>query len=238
MLITTKRGNMPDHPEIYRHQAQQYEDLVTREDYQNNIIHALEKLIVLEGLSVAELGAGTGRLTCQLVPFVKTIHAFDISQHMLDVAIKKLKKSGYFNWFTSVSDHHHILIEDNSVDLVISGWSVCYVVVDNPQTWQEELQKVIIEMQRVLHPGGKIILIETLGTGFKKPQPPENLIPYFNYLEAHGFHRTWIRTDYLFDTLEEAETLSRFFFGDEMAKKIQRTDKGFLLPECTGIWTK
>ncbi len=227
---------MPDHSEIYRSQAERYEALVSREDYQQNIFPSLQQIVPFENLTVVEFGAGTGRLTCQLAPVVKFIHAFDISQSMLDVATAKLRQSGLQNWHTAMGDHRRISIEDGIADVVISGWSICYVVVDNPETWGEELSKVLGEMRRVVHSGGMIILLETLGTGVEYPQPPDNLVPYYAYLEAHGFQCAWIRTDYRFESLEEAETLTRFFFGEDMPEKIRVNDQGVMLPECTGLW--
>jgi hypothetical protein len=81
-----------------------------------------------------------------------------------------------------------------------------------------------------------LIIIETLGTGHETPAPPDGLKAYFGYLEAKGFQRTWIRTDYLFQDRAEAETLTRFFFGDAMVEEILNDKRGMLLPECTGIW--
>jgi ubiquinone/menaquinone biosynthesis C-methylase UbiE len=227
---------MPDHPAIYSKQADQYEALVSHEDYQHNLLRALQQIFTFDGAMAVELGAGTGRLTCLLAPVVKSIHAFDISQHMLDVAIDKLKNSGLKNWQTAVGDHREITIKDGSADVIISGWSVCYVVVDNPHTWQKELDKVLSEVRRVLRPGGMLILIETLGTGGKQPNPPLHLVQYYDYLESLDFHRTWIRTDYRFESRSHAEALTRFFFGDELVEKIENNEEGIILPECTGIW--
>jgi ubiquinone/menaquinone biosynthesis C-methylase UbiE len=229
---------MPDHPEIYRSQAEGYEALVSREDYQGNLLPAIQKIISLKGITVVEFGAGTGRLTCQLAPLVKTIHAFDISQHMLDTAASKLTRSGLHNWHTSVADHRQVPVDDHIADVVISGWSVCYIVVDHPQTWCFEIDKVLCQMNRVLRQGGKIILIETLGTGFTQPTPPDHLVEYYAFLEECGFKRTWIRTDYRFETMEIAKSLTSFFFGDAMIERIIRDEKGITLPECTGIWWK
>jgi hypothetical protein len=59
---------------------------------------------------------------------------------------------------------------------------------------------------------------------------------YYGWLEARGFQRSWVRTDYLFQNMEEAQSLTRFFFGEEMVQKITSASPGILLPECTGIW--
>jgi hypothetical protein len=45
----------------------------------------------------------------------------------------------------------------------------------------------------------------------------------------------WIRTDYEFASVEEAVTLTRFFFGDELALQVQ-TANSPIVPECTGLW--
>jgi len=227
---------MPDHPEIYRSQAAQYDALVSREDYQGHILPALQRIVALEGLEVAEFGAGSGRLTRLLAPWVHFIHAFDISPHMLEEARITLTRSGRRNWETRVSDHRHVPLEDKVADLAISGWSMCYLVVDNPNAWQPELAKALDEMRRVLRPGGRLILLETQGTGVEQPDPPPHLAGYFAYLEDHDFQKTWIRTDYRFESRQEAESLARFFFGDAMVEKIRENANGIVLPECTGIW--
>ena len=230
--------NEPDHPEIYRSQAERYEALISREDYKGNLLPALQKIVDFSNKSVVDLGAGTARLICQLAPLVQEIKAFDQSEHMLEVAAHRLRSTGLQNWQTGVADHRRVPVEDHSTDVVVSGWSVCYVVVDNPETWQAELDNVFAEIKRILLPGGVVILIETLGTGFTEPHPPEHLLEYYDYLQAHGFAKTWLRTDYRFENMLTANELSGFFFGDEMLKKIIQDERGITLPECTGIWWK
>jgi ubiquinone/menaquinone biosynthesis C-methylase UbiE len=160
---------MADCEKIYRENAAGYELLVAREDYEENIFTALNQIRPLEGLDVIDLGAGTGRLTCMLAPVVKTIQAYDISNHMLEVAAAKLRKSGSQNWKTGVADHRELPVDDQAVDIAISGWSIVYTVVWYQETWQQELGKALTEMRRVLRPGGTIIILETLGTGYETP---------------------------------------------------------------------
>jgi hypothetical protein len=82
------------------------------------------------------------------------------------------------------------------------------------------------------------MILETLGTGSETPSPPTHgLATYYAWLEEeHGFTRTWLRTDYKFATLDEADMLTRFFFGDELADRVRR-EALVILPECTGIWS-
>ena len=176
-------------------------------------------------MNVVEFGAGTGRLTRMLAQVAKNIRAYDSSQHMLDVAIAKLKKTGLQNWQVDVGDHRKIAAEDEAADVAISAWSMCYLVIGNDETWQMELSKGLGEMQRLVRNGGALIIIETLGTGHETPQPPAVLEAYYAFLEAKGFQRTWIRTDYLFRDAVEAKMLISFFFGNEMVEKFTSDER-------------
>jgi ubiquinone/menaquinone biosynthesis C-methylase UbiE len=225
----------PDYKHIYDNHAEQYEQLVAREDYQQNIFRALNRIARLDGSDVVELGAGTGRLTSMLAPVARSIQAFDASAHMLDIAIGKLQQSGLRNWRVEVADHRKLPVADAAADIVIAGWSICYTAVWYPETWRAELDKALAEMRRVARPGGTIIILETLGTGYETPHPPAELADYYAALETAGFTSTWIRTDYRFASPAEAEMLTRFFFGAALAEKMA-AEQLVILPECTGIW--
>jgi ubiquinone/menaquinone biosynthesis C-methylase UbiE len=228
---------MPDLENIYAGQADRYDQLVAREDYEGNILRALRAIRPLDAIDVVEFGAGTGRLTTMLAPLARSIQAFDASQHMLDVAVAKLERSGLGNWRAAIADHRKIPVADGAADLAISGWSICYTVVWHTENWQAELGKALAEMRRVLRPGGTAVIIETLGTGHETPHPPAELVGYYAYLEQAGFESTAIRTDYRFASVAEAEELARFFFGDTLADRVA-TNQMTVLPECTGIWWK
>ena len=226
---------MPTQEEIYKTEGDKYEALIAREDFQGNILKSLREIMSLENLVVYDLGAGTGRLARLLAPLVKHIRAFDISEEMLRVCRGKFIASGLTNWQVDVADHRQLPVEDSSADLVVSGWSVAYLAVWNPETWQAELEKWMVEMRRILKSNGQIILFDSLGTGNESPIRLEHLKDYYPWLDEAGFQYKWIRTDYKFESLDEAEYLSRFFFGDELGDKV-RKNKWQVLPECTGVW--
>jgi ubiquinone/menaquinone biosynthesis C-methylase UbiE len=226
---------MVEHENVYSRKADQYEQLILREDYKENLPRELEKITSFSGLAIVELGAGTGRLTRWLARYAAHITALDLSPHMLQKAASVVwpRYSRIVNF--AVGNHLHLPVPSSSTDLIIAGWSLCYLASWHPVKWRPLLKQALDEIKRVLHPGGKIILIETQGTGFETPNPPGELVPYYQYLEAAGFRSTWLRTDYRFESMKEAEEITRFFFGDEMLPKIQ-TQPRPILPECTGIW--
>lgn len=221
--------------QIYQNDGDRYEALIAREDYQRNIEKALDEIVRVEGLDVLDLGAGTGRLAVMLAPRTKSMRAFDVSEEMLRVCRQKFEAKGLTNWQVDVADHRSIPVADQSADLVVSGWSVAYLYVWHPETWKDELEKWLGEMKRILRPGSFIVLFESLTTGSEIPVKLAHLKDYYPWLDEAGFQNKWIRTDYKFESVDEAEELSRFFFGDELGDKV-RQNKWVILPECTGVW--
>jgi len=229
---------LPDNKTVYSQYADEYERLIAREDFQGNILRTLERIVPdLDQRVVLDLGAGTGRLTRLLAPRVRFVRAFDESDEMLRVCRDKLAASGLVNWQAEVADHRHLPVDDASADLVVSGWSVSYLAVWGSENWRARLEEWLTEMKRVLRPTSPIVLFETLGTGHESPFQLPHLANFYPWLDEVGFQKTWIRTDYKFESLEEAEHLARFFFGDEMGENVVK-NKWVVLPECTGVWWK
>lgn len=226
---------MPDHAAVYARQAELYEDLVAHEDYQQQLLPALLAAHALGGLDVVELGAGTGRVTALLAPLVGSLTAFDLSVHMLGAARLKLEGCGKAGMRLAAADHRAIPLPACSADVIISGWSVCYLYTWYKETFRVELAAAMDEMRRVLRPGGWVLLIESLGTGETSPIYIPHLGEYYLWLEENGFRYNWVRTDYCFDSMQQARQLTTFFFGGEMCERIQPGVHP-ILPECTGVW--
>lgn len=228
---------MPDHRQVYQLGAAQYQRLIDREDYQGNLLPALQRISPLEGLDLVDLGAGTGRLACLLGPAAASLFAFDASPHMLETAAARLSSLPIDRWLAAAADHRRIPLAASSADLVVSGWSICYLVVWEESRWQSSLRDGLREISRLLRRGGTAVIVETLGTGVDTPQAPETLQAYFDFLAGSGFSQTWIRTDYRFQSQQEAQELVGYFFGPEMLERIGPEPEP-ILPECTGLWWK
>jgi ubiquinone/menaquinone biosynthesis C-methylase UbiE len=227
---------MPDNKTVYSHYADQYEALIACEDYQGNILRTLERIVPdLNQRFVLDLGAGTGRLARLLAPRVRYVRAFDESAEMLRVCRDRLAETGLTNWSADVADHRHLPVADASANLVVSGWSVSYLAVWSAEEGRGKLMEWLKEMKRVLTANSPIVLFETLGTGQESPVRVPHLADFYPWLDENGFENAFIRTDYKFESLEEAERLVRFFFGEEMGADVLKKN-WVILPECTGVW--
>ena len=226
----------PDQFAIYRQQARQYENLVAHEDYQHNLAPALSAIRSFDQADWVEWGAGTGRLTDLAALSARSIVALDLNAHMLAVAAEKLARIDGLRWQTAVADHRHAPLPDHCADIAIAGWTIIYLSSKFVPDWQAALRRAIGEMQRVLRPGGALIIIETLGTGYTEPA---RLYPdYYDFLEQDlGFEHTFIRTDYQFSSVDEAVNGLGFFFGERFEQEI-RDKQWDIVPECTGLWWK
>ena len=227
---------MPDHKLTYKKQANAYEALVCREDYQGSILKGLLEISEFQKLDGIDTGSGTGRLACLLAPLLHSIQAYDLSYAMIKITEQKLTSNYHTNWTCGVADHRYLPIPNQSADLIFSGWSLCYLATWGDENWRSEVIKAFREFQRILKPGGKIIILESLGTGELTPNPPQKLIAYLQFLEELGFSRRWFRTDYCFNSIAERDELISFFFGEAMIQKAL-PDNPLIMPECTGIWT-
>jgi len=233
--VSSRRNFFRD---IYRNRAEQYDRLVAREDMHGNLFAALNDIRALHGLKVVEFGAGTGRLTRQLSVAVERIFSFDIEPAMLKQADAAMRTSGMTNWHLALGDNAQMPIASACADLVIEGWSFAHVIGWHPKDWLARTDAMLAEMTRILKPGGTAVLIETLGTGRRRPQPTDKLARlYRHWREQHRFESRWIRTDYQFASPQEADELMRFFFGNELTDACLDINT-VIVPECTGIWWK
>lgn len=229
---------MIDFIDIFTNQSEKYDLLVSKEDYQNELIEAINSIVSLEGKNVIELGAGTGRVTRLLSNKVNKIDAFEVNESMVKVANKNIKKRKLNNCTISVADSRNVPVDKNVADISIAGWSLCCLVAFNKNSWRNEIEKALNEIERVVKQDGIIIIIETLGTGNEAPMIPNGLKEYYEILNKRNYKMKSIRTDFKFSNMNEAIDLISFFFGENMVESIKKLDNSIILPECTGIWYK
>ena len=108
---------------------------------------ALDSALV-NNVMVLELGSGTGRL---ITPFVERdckITALDVSEKSLNVL--QIRTGGKVK--TLLASMDNIPLPDSSIDVVLSAGSLSYA----------DSQLVDSEIDRILRPGGSLIILDTL----------------------------------------------------------------------------
>ena len=211
--------------------------LVSREDYQGNLLSAIDKRCSIRDKRIADFGTGTGRISFLMADLADCVRGFDMFPSMIEVAEDKRKAAGITNCSFSVADSRSVPLQDGEVEIAVEGWSFALMANWNKDSWKDVLVDAIDEMNRVVKKGGGLVLVETLGTMEETPNPPPGLLPIYDFYENElGFTRDdWIRTDYRFDSVEHAVDLTMFFFGDEMGARVSERNSNYV-PECTGIW--
>ena len=165
--------------------------------------------------------------------------AVDYSIDMLGILTERIDEADRYNVVLTTGDNRRLPLAKGWADLALAGWTIGHLIGWHPDTWMSQVDLVLSEMERVLKPTGTMIILETLGTGRRSPKPPTSgLADYYTYLESKwGYSKKWIRTDYLFESVDEATELTGFFFGEELATFVAES-RSRIVPECTGIWWK
>ena len=103
--------------------------------------------------TILDIATGTGDLALEASVLKPTkIVGIDISEGMLDVGRKKMKKKGLDSMIKlQFGDSENLPFEDNSYDAVIAGFGVRNF---------EDLSKGLSEMHRVMSKGGKLAILE------------------------------------------------------------------------------
>ncbi|MEV6400111.1 methyltransferase domain-containing protein [Streptomyces sp. NPDC051907] len=121
-------------------------------------IAALDAVPVAPGDTVVELACGTGHLTEEIVRRLNgrgAVHAVDKSPGMLRVAKEKVlpHASAALHIELSEGDMDAFVQAQPSAsaDLVVVGWAICYT----------KPTRLLAEIERVLRPGGRVVVIET-----------------------------------------------------------------------------
>ncbi len=106
-----------------------------------------------------ELGCGTGSTAIIHAPFVRHIHAVDISPNMIEIAKGKVDHEGIKNITFEVAACDEVNIPDASVDVVM-GMSILHLL--------EDKETVIAKVYQMLKPGGVFISSTVCLTGMMK----------------------------------------------------------------------
>lgn len=132
-----------------------------------NLTQVIQEAGILPGETIADFGAGSGFIAVELAKKVGPegkVYAIDILEAPLEVIEAKIKTEKLFQLETIKSDLEKpqgSTLEANSCD---------WVVIANLLFQIKEPAIIIKEAQRVLKPGGKIMILEWLPEKLISPQ--------------------------------------------------------------------
>lgn len=110
---------------------------------------AISEMVIKEGVTVADIGAGSGFITEGLLDYDIEITAVDESEKMLDVMKEKFRSSDNISYL--ISESEQIQTPDNSWNYALANMFLHHV---------ERPPVVIKELFRTLKPGGKLIITD------------------------------------------------------------------------------
>ena len=118
---------------------------------------------------IMDIATGTGDFAIEALALnPDKVIGVDISEGMLEVGREKMKKKGYDDRIEmTLGDSERLLFDDNKFDAVIVAFGVRNY---------ENLEKGLADMQRVLKPGGKTVILE-----FSQPKR-------FPFKQLYGFY--------------------------------------------------
>ncbi len=105
---------------------------------------AVQWLVGQDAATVLEVGAGTGKLTEQLVALGHDVHATEPAQEMLDILRRNLPDTR-----STQASAEELPVPDRSVDVVVAAQSFHWF----------DLDRALPEIARVLRPGGHLSLV-------------------------------------------------------------------------------
>ena len=122
---------------------------------------------------ILDIATGTGDFAIEVLALKPDkVIGVDISQGMLEVGKKKLKKKGLDHLIElQMGDSERLLFDDNKFDAIIVAFGVRNF---------EHLEQGLKDMHRVLKSGGKVVILE-----FSKPRT-------FPFKQVYQFYFKWI----------------------------------------------
>ena len=208
-----------------------YNQLISHHDFKKNIEKTIFEITEFSGKTVADIGAGSGRISSIISSKSKEIHCIDKSNHMLNSAKSNLLNNTTCTFNFHIGSTFDLPLSSNYVDIVIEGWSL-YYCLEKTTNWNI----IIDEMLRITKSNGYLIIIESLGAGCKEPNCTSDMLnSFYRFLDQKGFMHQWQRTDYKFKDCLDAALYANAFFTEELAIKCLKTNSN-IFPECTGFW--
>jgi ubiquinone/menaquinone biosynthesis C-methylase UbiE len=103
-----------------------------------------------------DLGCGGGHVAYRMAPHVASVTAYDLTPSMLEAVLAEASRRGLGNLGVQQGAAEHLPFADDSFDLVVTRFSAHH--------WHD-VDAGLREMRRVLAPGGRMLVIDTISPG-------------------------------------------------------------------------
>ncbi len=202
----------PDNP-IIRFYGSEHPEMFEIErrcmDRDGMVIRHLDRELP-DGL-VLDVGAGNGFTAIRLCSATRKVIALEPDAGMIDRTVPMM-------WVKGIAQA--LPFEESTFDAAYATWA--FFFADVP-----DIDKGLNELNRVVKKGGKLIIVDNAGEDEFSWLAGKSMGSNPDWWRDRGFEQTLIHTSFRFDSLEEANRLLRFYFGDEASSKNSKTEVGY-----------
>jgi cyclopropane fatty-acyl-phospholipid synthase-like methyltransferase len=119
-------------------------------------------------MKIAVIGCGYGRESLKLAPLVDHVYGIDVSETILNKAVKYLSERGIKN-FTPV-------LAESFAQMMPSGLDVVFSIVVMQHLTRDLVRNYFVELGRKLNPGGGFVVqfLDEPGVDYRSTDAPEN----------------------------------------------------------------
>ena len=149
---------------------------------------------------VLDVGAGNGFTAVRLTTPERIIVALEPDANMIDSRIPLV-------WTQAVAQD--VPFHASTFDAAYSTWAFFLEGIDT-------IEEGLDELYRVVRAEGRIIIIDSAGDDEFCALSPRSIASNPDPWKSRGFRASIIETAFKFDSLEEANELLGFYFGDEV----------------------
>ena len=175
-------------------------------DRDGKVIRFLDQILP-QGL-VLDIGAGNGFTATRLIRPERFIIPLEPDARMID-------HSQPLVWAKGVAQA--IPFHDGTFDAAYATWAFFFDGI-------ADIMQGLNDAQRVVKLNGLLVIVDNAGDDEFCALAPRNIASNRVWWKEQGFQETILHTSYRFDSLEEANTLLSFYFGEEVGKHNQKTE--------------